>query len=88
MAKKLHRRLVQLGGTPLLPLSLGDDQHDLGPDAAVDPWLQSLCAELLRLYPLPAGQEPIPDSTLYPTLPACLPAYTSASPTPRDQWLP
>lgn len=30
MGKKLHRRLVQLGGNPLLPLALADDQHDLG----------------------------------------------------------
>ena len=30
VAKKLHRRLLQLGGTPLLPLALADDQHDLG----------------------------------------------------------
>lgn len=65
MAKKLHRRLLQLGGTALLPLSLGDDQHDLGPDAVVDPWLQNLFSELLRLYPLPVGQELIPNSTLY-----------------------
>jgi sulfite reductase alpha subunit-like flavoprotein len=66
VAKKLHRRLLQLGGTSLLPLSLGDDQHDLGPDAVVDPWLQDLWAELLRLYPLPADQEQIPSSVLLP----------------------
>ena len=30
MGKKLHRRLLQLGGVALLPLALGDDQHDLG----------------------------------------------------------
>ena len=68
MAKKLHRRLLQLGGTALLPLSLGDDQHDLGPDAVVDLWLQDLWEKLLCLYPLPAGQEPIPSSILYPSL--------------------
>lgn len=65
MAKKLHRRLLQLGGTALLPLSLGDDQHELGPDAVVDPWLKDLMRELLQLYPLPLGQDPIPHSTLY-----------------------
>lgn len=68
MAKKLHRRLLQLGGTALLPLSLGDDQHDLGCDAVVDPWLESLRRELLVLYPLPPGLQPIPHSTLYATL--------------------
>lgn len=30
VGKKLHRRLVQLGGEALLPLALADDQHDLG----------------------------------------------------------
>ncbi|KAI1232015.1 hypothetical protein IHE44_0007060 [Lamprotornis superbus] len=30
VAKKLHKRLLQLGGNPLLPVALGDDQHDLG----------------------------------------------------------
>ncbi|KAL2782292.1 NADPH-dependent diflavin oxidoreductase 1 isoform d [Daubentonia madagascariensis] len=30
VAKKLHRRLLQLGGSALLPLCLGDDQHELG----------------------------------------------------------
>lgn len=65
VAKKLHRRLLQLGGTALLPLSLGDDQHELGPDAVVDPWLRDLLRELLQLYPLPLGQDPIPHSTLY-----------------------
>ena len=68
MAKKLHRRLLQLGGTALLPLSLGDDQHDMGCDAAVDPWLENLWREVLALYPLPPGLEPIPHSTLYAAL--------------------
>lgn len=30
VAKKLHRRLLQLGGSALLPACLGDDQHELG----------------------------------------------------------
>lgn len=30
IAKKLHKRVLQLGGNPLLPVALGDDQHDLG----------------------------------------------------------
>jgi len=38
-AKRLHKRLVQLGATPLGAPTLGDDQHDHGPDAAIDPWL-------------------------------------------------
>ena len=30
IAKKLYKRLIQLGGTSLQPLGLADDQHDLG----------------------------------------------------------
>ncbi|XP_077045147.1 NADPH-dependent diflavin oxidoreductase 1 isoform X3 [Agelaius phoeniceus] len=57
IAKKLHKRLLQLGGNPLLPVALGDDQHDLGPDAVIDPWLVALWEKILALYPLPPGLE-------------------------------
>lgn len=30
IGKKLHRRLEQLGGHPLLVPAYGDDQHELG----------------------------------------------------------
>lgn len=30
VAKKLHKRFVQLGANMLLPVALADDQHDLG----------------------------------------------------------
>ena len=72
VAKKLYRRLVQLGGTPLLPLSLGDDQHELGPDATIDPWLDRLWSELMMLYPLPPGVDIIPSSVLYPSFPTAV----------------
>ncbi|XP_059342343.1 NADPH-dependent diflavin oxidoreductase 1 isoform X3 [Ammospiza nelsoni] len=55
IAKKLHKRLLQLGANPLLPVALGDDQHDLGPDAVIDPWLVALWEKILALYPLPPG---------------------------------
>ncbi|NXG08222.1 NDOR1 oxidoreductase, partial [Sakesphorus luctuosus] len=57
IAKKLHKRVLQLGGNPLLPVALGDDQHDLGADAVVDPWLLALWDKILALYPLPPGLE-------------------------------
>ncbi|XP_017690208.1 PREDICTED: NADPH-dependent diflavin oxidoreductase 1 isoform X1 [Lepidothrix coronata] len=67
VAKKLHKRVLQLGGNPLLPVALGDDQHDLGPDAVVDPWLVALWDKILALYPLPPGLEIIsPDTRLPP----------------------
>ncbi|CAM5102495.1 unnamed protein product [Natator depressus] len=55
VAKKLHKRLQQLGASPILPVALGDDQHDLGSDAVVDPWLLDLWGRILSLYPLPPG---------------------------------
>uniref|UniRef100_A0A8C6K2Q6 NADPH-dependent diflavin oxidoreductase 1 n=1 Tax=Melopsittacus undulatus TaxID=13146 RepID=A0A8C6K2Q6_MELUD len=67
IAKKLHKRVLQLGGNPLLPVALGDDQHDLGPDAVIDPWLVALWDKILVLYPLPPGLEIIsPDVRLPP----------------------
>ncbi|KAM5145411.1 NADPH-dependent diflavin oxidoreductase 1 [Mantella aurantiaca] len=55
IAKKLHKRLLQLGANPVLSPALGDDQHDLGPDAVVDPWLRNLWNKVLSLHPLPPG---------------------------------
>ncbi|XP_015427833.1 PREDICTED: NADPH-dependent diflavin oxidoreductase 1, partial [Myotis davidii] len=60
VAKKLHRRLLQLGGAALLPVCLGDDQHELGPDGAIDPWLHSLWEKVLGLYPVPPDLGMIP----------------------------
>ncbi|KAK2553223.1 NADPH-dependent diflavin oxidoreductase 1 [Acropora cervicornis] len=59
IAKKLYKRLIQLGGTSLLSLGLADDQHDLGPDAVVDPWLKEIWQKVLQIYPLPPGKEVI-----------------------------
>ncbi|PSN42116.1 hypothetical protein C0J52_02968 [Blattella germanica] len=52
-AKKLHRRLLQLGAQPFLELGLADDQHDLGADAVVDPWVVQMSRKLCVLFPLP-----------------------------------
>ncbi|PIK49574.1 putative NADPH-dependent diflavin oxidoreductase 1 [Apostichopus japonicus] len=51
------KRLLQLGASSLQQVGLADDQHDLGPDAIVDPWVTSLWDKVLALYPLPAGVE-------------------------------
>lgn len=56
-AKRLNKRLAQLGAQMLIPLGLGDDQHDLGYDAAVDPWIDTVCSKLAYIYPLPKGIE-------------------------------
>lgn len=55
VAKKLYRRLESLGGLPLCPVGLADDQHDLGADAVIDPWIEALWHRLQKLYPLPQG---------------------------------
>jgi sulfite reductase alpha subunit-like flavoprotein len=47
VAKKLYRRLLQLGAIVMLPPVYGDDQHDLGPDAMIDPWLVRLWMRLI-----------------------------------------
>ncbi|KAL1494820.1 hypothetical protein ABEB36_010352 [Hypothenemus hampei] len=60
VAKRLHKRLLQLGGQSLLPLGLGDDQHDLGYDAIADPWIENLWIKLLEEYPIPANISPLP----------------------------
>ncbi|XP_066436130.1 NADPH-dependent diflavin oxidoreductase 1 isoform X2 [Eleutherodactylus coqui] len=66
IAKKLHKRLLQLGANPLQPPALGDDQHDLGPDAVVDPWLTQLWDKVLSVYPLPPGLGLISDLLVLP----------------------
>jgi sulfite reductase alpha subunit-like flavoprotein len=66
--KKLDRRLLDLGGKPVVPRGLGDDQHPSGFEAGLDPWLASLWSALRQHVPLPAGlEDPRPDETgLFP----------------------
>lgn len=64
VAKRLYKRLQHLGANPLLSLGLGDDQHDLGYDGAADPWLEDLWSSLLKLYPLPIDENPLPKNYL------------------------
>lgn len=49
-AKKLNKRLLQLGGEELLPIGLADDQHNLGIDAVVDPWIRKLWEEITNVF--------------------------------------
>ncbi|XP_075986865.1 NADPH-dependent diflavin oxidoreductase 1 [Anticarsia gemmatalis] len=50
-AKKLHKRLTQLGATPLLDIGLCDYQHDLGNDAVMAPWIKDYFSKLRLYYP-------------------------------------
>ncbi|XP_018523345.1 NADPH-dependent diflavin oxidoreductase 1 [Lates calcarifer] len=70
VAKKLHKRLLQLGASILLPVGLADDQHDLGADAVIDPWLTSFWEKLFALYPSVADVIPLREDELLP------PTYT------------
>ena len=38
---------MQLGGLALQAAGLADDQHDLGPDAVIDPWLKEFWEKAL-----------------------------------------
>ncbi|XP_063065983.1 NADPH-dependent diflavin oxidoreductase 1 [Engraulis encrasicolus] len=66
VAKKLSKRLLQLGANALLPVALADDQHDLGSDAVIDPWLKAFWEKALSLYPLPPGQSLMKDEEPLP----------------------
>ncbi|KAL6097233.1 ndor1 [Pungitius sinensis] len=70
VAKKLHKRLLQLGASMLLPVGLADDQHDLGSDAVIDPWLTSFWEKVSTLYPSLADVIPMREDELLP------PTYT------------
>ncbi|XP_054735753.1 NADPH-dependent diflavin oxidoreductase 1 isoform X2 [Anastrepha obliqua] len=45
-AKKLNKRLMQLGAIPILDLGLCDDQHDHGLSATALPWIAQLWQKL------------------------------------------
>lgn len=56
-AKKLSRRLLGLGAREICSRGEGDDQHPLGLDGALDPWIEQLLEALLRIYPLDSKLE-------------------------------
>jgi sulfite reductase alpha subunit-like flavoprotein len=61
--------MQQLGATPLLTApGLGDDQEQLGYDAALEPWSEALWTRLLAsdALPLPAGVVPKRDGLMPP----------------------
>ncbi|EPS38440.1 hypothetical protein H072_7831 [Dactylellina haptotyla CBS 200.50] len=64
--KKLHKRILQLGGTEFYIRGEGDAQHEDGIDGALIPWIEGLTAKLLELFPLAEGVEPMPSHQILP----------------------
>ncbi|KAH8681561.1 hypothetical protein BX600DRAFT_505233 [Xylariales sp. PMI_506] len=58
-ARKLHKRLEQLGAAEFFPRGEADERHDDGIDGSFLPWSLSLRTFLLSTYPLPATLAPI-----------------------------
>ncbi|KAL2877936.1 NAPDH-dependent diflavin reductase [Colletotrichum sp. CLE4] len=65
-ARKLHKRLGQLGAVECYPRGEADEQDSDGADERYMPWAADLQKRLLELYPLPEGVSPIPDGALLP----------------------
>lgn len=66
VAKKLYRRLLQLGAQPLNDIGLADDKHDIGAFAVIDPWIENLWNVLTKNHPLKDGLLPIDRNSLPP----------------------
>ncbi|KAJ4842986.1 multidrug-resistance type transporter [Turnera subulata] len=67
VAKKLDRRLSDLGATAIVERGLGDDQHPSGYEGSLDPWMSSLWHALYQANPkfFPNGPDfMIPDEKL------------------------
>ncbi|KAH7334940.1 riboflavin synthase domain-like protein [Rhizoctonia solani] len=64
-AKRLQRRLLGLGGYELCERGEADDQHPLGSDGIIDPWIVDLFDKINEKYPLPPGLGVLPDASLY-----------------------
>lgn len=59
VAKRLNKRLQQLGANILVPVGLCDDQHDMGASAVYTNWINNLWDELIKRAPLPSGLFPL-----------------------------
>ncbi|KAI1000209.1 NADPH-dependent diflavin oxidoreductase 1 [Podosphaera aphanis] len=65
-ARKLHKRLLQLGANEIYPPGEADDQHPEGIDGTYLPWSNNLYNLLVTSYPLPEGLSPIPSESFLP----------------------
>ncbi|KAI0489870.1 riboflavin synthase domain-like protein [Xylaria cf. heliscus] len=58
-ARKLHKRLEQLGAVEFLPRGEADERHEDGIDGTFLPWCLTLRTYLEKHFPLPSGVSPI-----------------------------
>jgi sulfite reductase alpha subunit-like flavoprotein len=65
VAKKLHRRLLQLGAVEIHERGLADDQSENGVDDCLIPWLDGLWIKVIQKYPVPSHLNIIPANALY-----------------------
>jgi sulfite reductase alpha subunit-like flavoprotein len=65
-ARKLHKRLLQLGANEIYPRGEADAQHPEGLEGTFIPWITDFRSHLLDKYPLPEGLHPIPDDVQLP----------------------
>ncbi|KAI1824184.1 riboflavin synthase domain-like protein [Xylaria intraflava] len=59
-ARKLHKRLEQLGAVEFMPRGEADERHEEGIDGTLLPWCLTLQTYLEKQHPLPPGLLPIP----------------------------
>ncbi|KAF9360965.1 NADPH-dependent diflavin oxidoreductase 1 [Mortierella sp. NVP85] len=64
-AKKLYKRLLQLGARPFYEPAYADDQHYLGVDGTLGPWLSGLWNVALEKYPIPSHLEIISKDVIF-----------------------
>ncbi|KAJ6107381.1 hypothetical protein N7523_008704 [Penicillium sp. IBT 18751x] len=65
-ARKLYKRLLQLGAKDIYPMGESDQQHPEGLEGTFIPWMTEFRKHLLDIHPLPPGQHPIPDDVQLP----------------------
>ncbi|KAK5310269.1 NAPDH-dependent diflavin reductase [Exophiala xenobiotica] len=66
-ARKLHKRLQQLGAEPLVDLCEADEQGEEGTEGAFLAWLPLFQEQVLARFPFQNGQAPIPSGQKLPS---------------------
>ncbi|KAG2054528.1 riboflavin synthase domain-like protein [Suillus hirtellus] len=85
-AKKLSERMQSLGGHEICSRGEGDEQHRMGVDGTLDPWMECLLEVLIQLYPPPHKQDNIPAGRPPPRVSLSnVVSDTSLNPDPLDE---